>query len=384
MILQIPVAFGIEAATKREIERLGLGHAPAERGHILLEGDWNTVARLNVFLRAGERVLIELARFSATTFDELFEGTFAIPWEEYLGPHACIRIDGKSVKSRLAAVKASGGIVKKAILKRLGERLHISSFDERGERAVVGLSLFEDEATVTLDTTGEGLHRRGYRVLTGDAPLRETVAAAIVEDSLYRRDKYFTDPFCGSGTIPIEAVLYARSIAPGKKRTFDFQRFRGVAPETVVRAREEAESLEYRGPIAPVFASDCSEHAIRTAETHAERAGVLGDILFSVADMRRFTASEPYGVLISNPPYGERLEKGEDLFPLYHDFSRMFRALPDWSAYVLSAYDGCERAFGRPDKRRILYNADLKCSLLTYFGKKPTGNDRILSNVNKQ
>ena len=371
MKLLIPAASGIEAAVKREIERLGLGHAPAVRGRLELEGGWDTVARLNVFLRAGERVLIELSRFRAESFDELFEGVSAIPWEEYFTAHTRILLDGKSYKSKLAAVKAAGGVAKKAIVRRLSEKLHVRTLDERGERAVVGVSLFEDCASVTLDTSGDGLHKRGYRVLSYDAPLRETTAAAIVEDSFYNREKAFADPFCGSGTLPIEAALYARGVSPGLGRSFDFTRWKCAPQGALLHAREEAGEGEYRGKVAPIYASDLSERAIAVAKEHARRAGVEKDIFFSVGDMRAFTAAEKFGVLASNPPYGERMEKGEDLFPLYRDFGRMFRALPDWSAYILSAYEGAEAAFGTSNKRRVLYNANLKCSLLSYFGKKP-------------
>ena len=369
MEILIPVAAGIEAAAKREIERLGYGHAPAVRGRIALRGGWEEIARLNVCLRAGERVLLLVGTFYADTFDALFEGVYALPWEEFFTPHVNIRIDGKSYRSKLAALKASGGVVKKAILTRLKEKLRARSFDERGERAIVGFSVYENVVQITLDTSGEGLHKRGYRVLTGEAPLRETTAAAIVEDSFYRRDKPFADPFCGSGTIPIEAVLYARNIAPGKARNFDFTAWKCVPAGVLDRVKRAAREEEYGGEIAPVFASDLSPEAISAAKQHAARAGVEKDIRFRVADMRDFTATERFGVLISNPPYGARL-KG-DLASLYRDFAQMFRRLPDWSAYFISAYEGAERAFGRADKRRILFNADLKCSLLAYFGKKP-------------
>ena len=372
MKLLIPVASGIEAAAKREIERLGFGHAPAIRGRIALSGSWEDVAKLNVFLRAGERVLILIGSFHAETFDALFEGVFSLPWEEFLTPHARILIDGKSVKSKLAAVKAAGGVVKKAILSRLRERLHVRTFDERGERAIVGVSLFEDEVQITLDTSGDGLHRRGYRVLTGEAPLRETMAAAIIEDSLYRRNKAFADPFSGSGTIPIEAALYARNIAPGRDRKFDFESWKCVQKSLLPPIREEAREGEYHGPIAPIYASDISPKAVETAREHARRAGVLQDITFSVRDVKDLSLQERYGVLISNPPYGERI-KSVDLFFLYRNFAAAFHALPDWSAYFVTSYEGAEEAFGRADKRRYLFNANLKCSLLTYFGKKPEG-----------
>ncbi len=371
MTLYIPAATGIEAAVKREIERMGLGYAPAIRGRICLEGDWTTVARLNVLLRAGERVLLGVGAFPAPTFDALYEGAFSVPWEEYLTAHAHILIDGKSVQSKLAAVKAAGGVVKKAVVDRLKAKLGVRTLDERGERAVIGVSLFADEATLTLDTSGDGLHKRGYRVRTYDAPLRETTAAAIIEDSFYRRDKAFGDPFCGSGTIPIEAALYARNIAPGLSRDFDFMRWKCVPREVLALAREEARSNEVHGEIAPIYASDLSPHAVAVAKEHAARAGVAKDILFSAGDFRAFSAAERYGVLVSNPPYGARMQKGKDLFPLYRDLARMFRALPDWSAYLITAYEDAERAMGRPQKRRVLYNANLKCTLFSYFGKKP-------------
>lgn len=371
MDLLIPVAAGIEAAAKREIERLGFGHAPAVRGRLALSGGWEDVAKLNVFLRAGERVLLLLGAFRADTFDALFEGVFSMPWEEFLSPHAEVLIDGKSVKSKLAAIKAAGGVVKKAILMRLREKLHARTFGEKGERAVVGVSLFEDEVQLTLDTSGDGLHRRGYRVLTGEAPLRETTAAAIIEDSIYKREKAFADPFCGSGTIPIEAALYARNVAPGKDRRFDFERWKCAPKGIAERIREEAREDEYHGPIAPIYASDVSPKAVETAKEHARRAGVFKDIDFSARDVKDFSASERYGVLVSNPPYGERLHTF-DLSSLYRDFAAAFRRLPDWSAYFITAFEGAERAFGRADKRRILYNAGLKCSLLTYFGARPS------------
>ncbi len=371
MKLQICVQTGVEAAVKREIERLGLGHAPAIRGRIELSGDWDTVARLNVFLRAGERVLVEVGKFPADTFDALYDGVRALCWEEFLTPHAHVLIDGKSFRSKLVAVKAAGGVVKKAIIDRLKERFRTNTVDERGERAVVGVSIFEDVATITLDTSGDGLHRRGYRVLTYDAPLRETTAAAIVEDSFYRRGKAFADPFCGSGTIAIEAAMYAKNVAPGKSRDFDFAHWKCVPKGVLAAVREEAKALEWSGDMGHVYASDLSPRAVEIAREHAKRAGVLGDITYSVGDMRKFSCAERYGVLVCNPPYGARMNDREDLFPLYRDLSKMFRALPAWSAYILSAYEGAQRALGRPDKRRILYNADLKCSLLAYYGEKP-------------
>ncbi len=373
MKLLIPVTAGCEASVKRQLKALGYGDCPAADGRIQAEGDFSDVARLNVFLRSGERVLIELGRFPARTFDELFEGVFSLPWEEFLSPRSHILMDGKSYKSALAAVKAAGGVAKKAVLKRLGEKLGVQTFSEEGERAVVGVSLLNDTASLTLDTSGDGLHKRGYRVRTYDAPLRETVAAAMVESSYFRRGKPFADLFCGSGTIPIEAALYALNIAPCAGRDFDFTRWK-CAPEGALKeAREEAEDVRFRGEIPPLFAGDVSVRAIEIASFHAARAGVAGSIRFSCADMRAFTSEERYGVIVSNPPYGERVGRGEDLFALYRGFAQTFRRLPDWSCYFLSSYPEAERAFGRCEKKRPLYNARLACTFYSYPGKPPKG-----------
>ncbi len=371
MKLLIPVTAGCEASVKRQLKALGYGDCPAEAGRISLAGDFFDVARLNVFLRAGERVLIELGRFPAHTFDELFNGVFSLPWEEFLAPHSAIFMDGKSHKSKLVAVKAAGGVAKKAVLRRLSEKLGTTSFDEKGERAVVGVSIINDVASITLDTSGDGLHKRGYRVRTYDATLRETVAAAMVESSYFRRGKAFADLFCGSGTLPIEAAMYALNIAPGAGRDFDFVRWKCAPAGALEKAREEAADVRFRGEIPPVFAGDISMRAIEITKFHAARAGVFEHIRFQCADMRAFTSAEPYGVLVSNPPYGERLGRDDDLFSLYRDFATTFRRLPDWSCYFLSAFEGAERAFGRCPKKKPLSNAHIPCTFYAYPGKPP-------------
>lgn len=371
MELLIPCAAGTEASVKRQLIRLGYGDCPAINGRIRVKGGWEDVARLNVFLRSGERVLIELGTFPASTFDELFEGVSALPFEEFFTPHTAVRMDGKCHKSRLMAVKAAGGVAKKAIVGRLKEKLGVRSLDESGERATVGVSLFEDVAQITLDTSGEGLHKRGYRTLSYEAPLKETVAAAMIESSVYRAGKPFADLFCGSGTIPVEAALYALKIAPGAKRNFDFTRWKCAPPQALLPARKEAAEVADRTSKLGIFGCDVSEEAVRIARYHAERAGVGEQIVFARADMRAFSSRERYGVLISNPPYGERM-KEDDLFALYRDFGRLYRSLPDWSCYFLSGYGSAERAFGgRAEKRRKLYNANLECGFYGYLGAKP-------------
>jgi len=371
MKLLVPCAAGVEASVKRQLKSLGYGDCPAHNGRVSLNGDWRDLARLNVFLRSGERVLLVVGEFPAKSFDELYCGVNALPWEEYLTPHSRILMDGKCVKSTVMAVKAAGGVAKKAIVSRLKEKLRTRTLDEKGERAVVGISIYEDVVTVTLDTSGEGLHKRGYRTLAYDAPLKETVAAAMIESSFYRAEKPFADVFCGSGTLPIEAALYALQIAPGLNREFDFTKWK-CAPDVLASAKEEARDGQIRNLRPDITASDLSERAISIARYHAKRAGVEEHIRFRCDDMRNFTSDERYGILMSNPPYGERLGTKEEMTELYRDFSRMFRRLPDWSCYFLTAFAGAEKLFGKPDKARKLYNANLECSFLAYYGKKPT------------
>ena len=383
MTLLIPVASGLEQTVKRQLFQLGYEKAPAENGRIELDGDFSDIARLNVFLRGGERVCIKLARFPASSFDELYEGFYALPWEDYLTADSKILMDGKCVQSKLGAVKASGGVAKKAIIKRLADKLSMGrkTFSESGARSVVGFSIFKDEVTVTLDTTGEGLHKRGYRTLAYSAPLKETLAACLVDSTFYNPDKDeekpFADPFCGSGTLPIEAAMKALHIAPGINRSFDFERWGFVDPVHIHRAREEAKDGEVRTRRPCILASDLSEKAISIARYHAKRAGVEEHIRFSVLDARKFYHATPYGVLLSNPPYGERLLEETQVQSLMRDFGKTFRALPDWNAYIFTSLQGFERYFGKTaDKKKKLSNANLPCGLYSYFGTPPKAADK--------
>ena len=379
MDLLIPVASGLEQITKRQLFTLGYEKAPAQNGRIEVEGDWQDIARLNVFLRSGERVLLRLATFSATTFDELYDGVYNIPWENYLTVDSQILMDGKSVQSVLAAIKAAGGVAKKAIIRRLGDKLKNGrkTFSETGARSIVGVSILKDEVTITLDTTGDGLHKRGYRSLAYSAPLKETLAAALVDSSFYNPEKDpekpFADPFCGSGTLPIEAALKGMNIAPGLQRDFDFTRW-ACAPKGILNtAKEEAKDMENRSAKLQIFASDVNPKAISIAKYHAERAGATDKIRFSVADARKFTCNIPYGVMISNPPYGERLSDEAEVRKLMADFGKTFRALPDWNAYILTSLPEFERYFGkRADKKKKLFNANLTCGFYSYFGAPPS------------
>ncbi len=374
----IPVASSLEQITKRQLFSLGYEKAPADNGRIEVEGDWQDIARLNVRLRSGERVLIVLKKFPATTFDELYEGVYSIPWEEWLTVESKILMDGKSVQSTLAAVKAAGGVAKKAIISRLADKIRTGrkTFSESGARSTVGVSIFKDEVTVTLDTSGEGLHKRGYRSLAYAAPLKETLAAALIDSTFYNPerdiDKPFADLFCGSGTLPIEAAMKALRIAPGIQRDFDFTKW-ACAPKGILSlAKEEAKAEENLSAKPTIFGSDISPEAISISKYHAKRAGVEKYIRFSVADARKFTCATPYGVLLSNPPYGERLSDEKQVQSLMRELGKAFRALPDWNAYLLTSLPDFERYFGKSaDKKKKLFNANLVCGFYSYFGKSP-------------
>lgn len=378
MKLLIPVASGLEQITKRQLFSLGYEKAPAENGRLELEGEWQDIARLNVFLRSGERVLIQLARFSAVTFDELYDGFYNIPWEEWLSVDSKILMDGKSVQSELAAIKASGGVAKKAVICRLSDKLRSArqTFSETGARSIIGFSIFKNEVTVTLDTSGDGLHKRGYRSLAYSAPLKETLAAGLIDSTFYNPDrdteKPFADPFCGSGTLPIEAAMKGLHIAPGANRTFDCMAWHCAPHGIFERAKEEAADGVKTDRHLKIFASDVSKEAISIAQYHAKRAGVEKHIRFSVADARNFRSTEKYGVLLSNPPYGERLSEEKDVKKLMSEFGKTFRVLPEWNGYVLTSLPEFERWFGKTaDKKKKLFNANLVCGFYSYFGKPP-------------
>lgn len=374
MRLYVPVAAGLEAVVKRQLEKLGYTDARALNGRIVLEGEWEDVARMNVFLRSGERVLVGLGTQKVTTFDELFDFVYSLPWEDKIAADGKILIDGKSVKSKLAAIKATGGVVKKAIVKRLIAKRcpYKKALPESGARYVVGVSLYEDEATITLDTSGDGLHKRGYRSLGYSAPLKETMAAAMIDMSVFHPEKQFADLFCGSGTLPIEAALRAYNIAPGAKRDFDFVHWQNVSVKVLERAREEAADMADYSKKTEIYAADINPKAISIAEYHAKRAGVEKYIRFETRDMRSFTASEPYGVVLSNPPYGERLSDEAEIKKLYKDLGAVYSKLPDWSMYILTSFPEFERYFGkRAVKKKKLYNANLECNYYSYTGAKP-------------
>lgn len=374
MKILIPAAFGLEAVVKRQLNKLGYEKTPAFNGRIAVEGNWQDVADLNMFLRSGERALIEVANFKAQTFDELYDGIYSIRWEDWLDVHSLILLDGKSVKSRLAAIKASGSIVKKAIVRRLIDKNHLNchNLDERGARTIVGFSIYEDAVSVTVDTSGEGLHKRGYRSLAYAAPLKETTAAALIDMSYYFPDKVFCDPFCGSGTLPIEAALKSLNIAAGVNRKFDYMNWKHAPKGVYKTALEKAKDGETRDKKVEILASDISENAVSIAKYHAKRAGVDGVIKFKVSDVKDFNSNICRGVLMCNPPYGARLGEDSEVKEIYKSLGAVYKNLPDWNAYILCGFPEFERYFGkRADKRKKIYNANIECVYYSYLSSKP-------------
>lgn len=369
--ISVAAASGIEAITKRELKSLGYGDVPSYFGRMNFIGSMEDVARCNVFLRTASKVRIILAEFKAETFDELFDGIYSVDFGEILPLDANVAVEAKSVKSKLFALSAIQSVVKKAIVKKMTAKNGLVSLPESGERYSFELSLVEDTATLSLDTSGDGLHKRGYRQKVWIAPMRETMAAAIILNSFYRADRVLIDPFCGSGTIPIEAALIATNTAPGLNRSFAFEKFYN-APEVLSIARQEAQDKIIRDLPLRIYGYDIDSRAIRLSYEHAERAGVKNLVHFEKRDMRDVTSRYAHGIIITNPPYGERLSGGEELKNLYRDFGKMFRSLDEWSAYVVGTTPAFEKYFGqKADKKRKLYNSEIECILFQFFGAPP-------------
>ena len=364
----IPTLFGLEGLCADEVRRLGLPEVRAENGRVLCAGSAADLPRLDLNLRTGERVLLVLGTFPARTFDELFEGVRALPWERFIPRGGQFPVKGHSLNSQLHSVPACQAIVKKAVAARLGEKYGLAALPETGALFQVQFSLMKDTADLMLDTSGAGLHKRGYRAQGVAAPLRETLAAAMVLLSRYRGKDPLCDPFCGSGTIPIEAALIAKNRAPGLNRTFSAQKWSWLPSRLWVDAAGEAMDREFDGPYE-IWGGDLDPAAVELARHNAALAEVDDIVRFQVDDARTFHWGGLQGRVVTNPPYGERLLEKREAEELYRAFGTAWRKLPDgWKLYLLSSHPDFERAFGRPAvKRRKLYNGMLKCDLFMYF-----------------
>ena len=369
--LAVPTLFGLEGLTADELRRLGLEEVRADNGRVTALGTPADVARLNLNLRTGERVLIELGSFLAGDFDTLFEGTRALPWEQFIPLNGAFPVKGHSLNSALHAIPACQSIVKKAVAARLGQKYGLETLPENGPVYQIQFSIMKDMATLMLDTSGAGLHKRGYRAVGVTAPLRETLAAALVLLSRYRGRDPFCDPFCGSGTIAIEAALIAKNRAPGLERSFSAQRWACVPAQAWMDAADEAMDREFDGAYE-IWGGDIDPKAVAIARDNAVKAGVEDLIRFEVADARAFRREAPYGRVVTNPPYGERIMEKREAEELYRAFGKAYRGLPPgWSLALLSSHTEFERTFGRTaDKKRKLYNGMIKCDLFLYHKRE--------------
>lgn len=367
--LCVPCLLGLEGPIAEELRRMDMDGVSAENGRVFFSGGDEAIARANICLRIGERVLIELGRFEALSFEQLFQGTRALPWESLIPADGAFPVKGYSLNSKLFSISDCQKIIKKAIVERLKSVYGIEWFPETEGLYQVQFSIMKDQVSLCIDTSGEGLHKRGYRPAHNAAPLKETMAAAMVSLSRYRGRDDFCDPFCGSGTIPIEAALIAKNRAPGLYRRFAAMSWKNLDGRLWDRERERARSLEFNGSYN-ILGSDIDGHALELARENARRAGVADIIRFEKADARSFDRQTQRGVIVTNPPYGQRIMEQKEAEELYRDFGRAYAKSSNWQLYLLSAHTEFERCFGRPaDKKRKLYNGMIKCDLFMYLNR---------------
>ena len=369
-----PCHFGLEAVLKREILELGYEIIRVEDGRILFEGDAEAVCRANIYLRTAERILIKAGEFHAETFEELFQGTKAIPWEHYIPVNGKFYVTkAASVKSKLFSPSDIQSIMKKAMVERMKEVHHISWFTEDGDLFPVRAFLHKDEVLVGIDTTGESLHKRGYRKLTARAPIAENLAAALIMLTPWRGNRILVDPFCGSGTFPIEAAMMAAHMAPGVNRSFTAMTWNHLIPEREwTEVSEEAKEEIDLNVETDIQGYDLDETMVEYARQNARLAGVDHLIHFQKRGVDQLSHSKKYGFVITNPPYGERLEEKEALYDLYHTIGERFKKLDDWSLYLITSYDKAQEALGlKADKNRKIYNGMMKTYFYQFPGPKP-------------
>ena len=363
----IPCLFGVEGLVGDEVRRLGLNQVQVENGRVLCQGTDADLPRLNLNLRCGERVLLQLAAFPARSFEALFQGTMAAPWEDFISKDGQFPVKGYALDSQLHSVPDCQKIVKKAVAQRLGRAFGLERMPETGAKYQIQFAIMKDQCALYLDTSGAGLHKRGYRAVGVEAPLRETLAAAMVILSRYRGKDPFRDPFCGSGTIAIEAALIAKNRAPGLDRSFDAQRWRWLNSQYWLDAAGEAMDREFDGQY-DIWGGDVDPRAVRIARENAAKAGVEDIVCFDTADVKNFQCSGEYGQIVTNPPYGERLLEKEEAEKLYRIFGEAYRHVPPkWRTLVITSHPEFESFFGRrAEKKRKLYNGMMRCDLYQF------------------
>lgn len=372
--LIVPCHFGLEAPLKREITDLGYDVSRVEDGRVFFIGDAEAIVRANIFLRTAERVLINAGTFHAETFEDLFQGVKAINWEDFIPVDARFYVTkASSVKSKLFSPSDIQSIAKKAMVERLKDIYHISWFEESGINIPIRIFIHKDEVTVGIDTTGDSLHKRGYRKLTAKAPIAENLAAALISLTPWKGDRILVDPFCGSGTFPIEAAMIAANMAPGMKRKFTAQSYTHIIEPSEWRyALEEAEEMVDLNVDTDIQGYDLDDDMVKIARENARLAGVDHLIHFQRKDVKDLSHAKKYGFIITNPPYGERLEDKSDIAPLYKIIGERYKALDSWSMYLITSYEEAESALGlKSQKNRKIYNGMLKTYFYQFPGPKP-------------
>lgn len=369
-----PCHFGMEAVLKREITDLGYDITNVEDGRVAFIGDDEAICRANVFLRTAERVLLKVASFHAESFEELFQGTRAVCWEEYIPQDGKFWVTkASSIKSKLFSPSDIQSIMKKAMVERLKKAYGVEWFQENGSRYPMRVFLYKDQVTIGIDTSGDSLHKRGYRTLTSKAPITETLAAALIMLTPWNKERILVDPFCGSGTFPIEAAMMAANMAPGMNRSFVAEDWKNLIPrKRWYETMDEANDLLNDQVKVDIQGYDIDGDIIKAARANAESAGVDHMIHFQQRPIRELSHPKKYGFLITNPPYGERLEEKKNLPELYHEIGERYRALDAWSLYLITAYEDAEKYIGsKAHKNRKIYNGMIKTYFYQFMGSKP-------------
>lgn len=363
--------FGLEKVVANELRELGYDDLTIDNGKVTFQGSEMDIVTCNMWLRTADRVLIKMAEFKSESFEELFQGTLKVEWGDIIPETGFMHVTGKSIKSKLFSVPDCQSIVKKAVVEGMKRKYDTEVFSEDGATYKIEVAILKDIVTLTIDTTGPGLHKRGYREFAGEAPLKETLAAALVLLSKWDPSRILADPFCGSGTIPIEAAMIGKNIAPGLNRTFVSEGW-DVIPKNLWEdmrryAKNSINDKEFR-----ILASDIDGRVLKTARENAQKAGVADYIAFQKIDMKEFKNKKKYGCIVTNPPYGERMGSAEEVESLYKDMGSVSEELNDWSYFIITSYEEFEKCFGKKsDKNRKLYNGRIKSYYYQYFGKEP-------------
>lgn len=370
--LVVPTLLGVESITAKEIRNLGYNDVTVENGRISFKTDLLGICRANLWIRTGERVLLKIGEFKATSFDELFEKTKTLPWDEWIPESGAFPVTGYSLKSKLYSVPDCQSIIKKAIVEKLKTKYKRNWFDEDGPLYKIRFSIMKNKVTMMIDSSGPSLHKRGYRKVSNEAPLRETLAAAMIFISRWDKNFPLLDPFCGSGTIPIEAALIGTNTAPGINRQFVSESWPQIPKKLWLRARDEAKTLRSPNVKLNIFGSDIDDRAIKLSKKNALKAGVYENISFKHIALKDLKPFLDYGKIICNPPYGERMGQINEIEKLYREMGKVFKKFDTWSKYILTPHLNFQKLFGqKANKNRKLYNGMLKCYYYQYFGPKP-------------